>query len=408
MMNPDTRAAALAVLLLTAGCASDGGRDMVMTRDTVITHEGSDVDVQIVESAAELTDIPAWRVDAAPEMNIGALDAPQQVALFRVTGAYRLADGRVAVADGGSSEIKVFASDGALAQTIGGQGDGPGEFRQMTFFGRLPGDSLAVWDMGQARLTVFTPAGERARDIRIGATPESPQSSVIGMFGDGTLLSRGFVNLGGRVPDGLERNETEALHLAADGTLLDSIGSVTGSETFFRAFDGGFSFYTPPFGRTTEVIAAGSRLYIADSERPEIRVLTPDGTPVRLVRWEQRPREITAADLDRAREAALESVSADRRPDIERMYAGMPTREAMPAFSRVRVDRDGGMWVQLYRTEWDEGMSTWLVFDDGGSLSASIDLPAEFTPTDIGDDWILGLERDALDIEFVRLYTLRR
>lgn len=407
-MKRELRAAPIAALLLIGGCAGESGRDLVMTRDTVVTHDGSEVTAQIVESAAELADLPAWRIDATPAMDIGALDAPQQVPLFRVSGAYRLADGRVVVADGGSSEVKVFESDGALAQTIGGPGEGPGEFRRMTYFGRLPGDSLAVWDMGQGRLTVFSPEGTRARETRIGATPESPRSSIVGVFGDATLLSRGFVNLGGRVPDGLERHETEAFHLATDGTLLDSIGSVAGGAAFFRSFDGGFSVYTPPFGRSTEIIAAGSRLYIADSERPEIRVLTPDGTPVRIVRWAQRPRTISAADIERARENALEIASEGQHPDIERMYAEIAMPDAMPAFSRVRVDRDGGIWVQLYRTQWDEGMSTWLVFEDDGSLRASIDLPPEFTPSDIGRDWILGVERNVLDLEFVRLYTLHR
>jgi hypothetical protein len=407
-MIRDRRGALTAALLLMGGCAADGGGDMVMTRDTVVMHHGSDVTVQIVESAAELDDVAAWRVDATPAMDIGALDAPQQVALFRVSGAYRLADGRVVVADAGSSEIKVFGSDGELTQTIGRPGEGPGEFRRMSYFGRLPGDSLAVWDLGQARLTVFSPDGTRSRETRIGATPESPRSSVAGVFGDGTLLSRGFVNLGDRVPDGLERHETEVFHLAADGTLLDSIGNVIGGESFFRAVEGGFSFYTPPFGRTTEMIAAGSRLYIADSERPEIRVLTPDGMPVRIVRWAQRPRTISDADIERARDNALESASDDQHPGIERMFADIPMPESMPAFSRVRVDRDGGLWVQLYRTQWDEGMSTWLVFDDEGGLRASIDLPPEFTPTDIGRDWVLGIERNVLDLEFVRLYTLHR
>ncbi|HEX2166899.1 MAG TPA: hypothetical protein VHG09_06625, partial [Longimicrobiales bacterium] len=146
----------------------------------------------------------------------------------------------------------------------------------------------------------------------------------------------------------------------------------------------------------------------ADSDRAEIRVLGMDGTPQRLVRWSAPQRAITQADIDEARERALAGVSEGGRPDIERMFADMPMPETMPEFAKLRVDRDGNMWVQRYRTEWDEGMSEWLIFDDDGRLTARAELPPTLTPTDIGSDYVLGIERDELELEYVRLYPLRR
>lgn len=398
----------LAAMLLVSACAADGGPGLVTVRDTVVMHDGAQVTIEVVESELVEEELATWRVDSIPALNLGGLDGPEQVALFRVTGAYRLSDGRVVVADGGSSELKIFDGGGALTGTLGGPGEGPGEFRQLSYIGLLPGDSLAVWDMGLARLTVFGPDGVRARDVRIGAAAESPQSSVTGVFSDGSIMSRGFIDLGGREPDGLERHRSAVLHLTAMGTLGDTVGSFVTGETYFRAFEGGFSFYTPPFARTTEVMAAGDRVYVADSEHPEIRVLAVDGMPLRLMRWSAPIREITQADVDRARDLALAGVSEGRRPDVERMFAEMPMHATMPAFAKLRVDRDGNVWVQRYRTEWDEGKSEWLIFDTSGQLTARAELPPGLNPTDIGSGFVLGIERDALDLEYVRLYSLHR
>jgi hypothetical protein len=43
-----------------------------------------------------------------------------------------------------------------------------------------------------------------------------------------------------------------------------------------------------------------------------------------------------------------------------------------------------------------------------GALVARTALPLEFTPYDIGEDWILGRELDELDVEHVRLYGIRK
>lgn len=395
----------LLAVLFSAGCGADAERAAVAVRDTVVSHAGADVTVQIVESPVDTTALERWRVGGTPTTEIGADDA---ITLFRVAGAYRLSDGRIVVADGGSSTLKVFAADGALERAIGGPGEGPGEFRSITHFARLPGDSLGVWDIGNGRLTVFTADGVRVRDMRIGATPGSPRSSVIGVFGDGSLLSRGFIDLGGDEPNGLERHRAELLHLHADGNVADSLGAIPGTEAYFHSFEGGFSIYSVPFARSTEIIAAGDRVHIGDTDRPELRTHAADGTPLRFVRWRGQQREVRAEDIDRAREHALEDVDDNRSAGVERMFADLTMPATMPAFGSIRADDEGNVWVRQYRNEWDEGPSEWLVFDEDGGLRALVELPSGFTPTHIGNDHVLGIMRDELDLEYVQLYTLTK
>ena len=65
------------------------------------------------------------------------------------------------------------------------------------------------------------------------------------------------------------------------------------------------------------------------------------------------------------------------------------------------------MWVADYQPD-PMAPATWNVFGTAGSWLAIVDVPAGLRVTDIGEDWLLGLARDSLDVEHVHLYTLRR
>jgi hypothetical protein len=242
--------------------------------------------------------------------------------------------------------------------------------------------------------------------VLIGATARSPRAVVTGVFSDASMLGRGFVQLGGRTPEGLERPSAIAYHLAPDGTLADTIGAFQGDELFFIPFDRGFSFFRPPFGRTSAFVVAGDRLHTADSEHAQVRILSPDGTPRMLVRWAHTARRIDAQAAQRAREQRLNESDARERPEIERMFRDLPMPVTMPAFSTIRVDDDLNLWVQAYLAPGDEGETSWTIFDRDGRVVTRLDMPAGLDPTHIGTDFVLGVWRNELDVEHVRLYRL--
>jgi hypothetical protein len=62
-------------------------------------------------------------------------------------------DGTVLVAEGGAAHVKVFGPDGSYLRTIGGTGEGPGEFR--VAFLATRGDTLFVQDPRVARGSTF-------------------------------------------------------------------------------------------------------------------------------------------------------------------------------------------------------------------------------------------------------------
>lgn len=96
-----------------------------------------------------------------------ALPLQLKAALRQPTGiAFDAVAGRLFVADTTAHQIKVFDRDGALEQTIGSRGTGPGEFNFPTLLWRSPQGHLHVTDALNFRIQTFDEKGR-----------------VVGMFG---------------------------------------------------------------------------------------------------------------------------------------------------------------------------------------------------------------------------------
>jgi len=111
----------------------------------------------------------AAQITVSPEPVVeigGSLDHPDDQ-LFRVAGAVRLPDGRIAVANAGSDEIRIYDEGGRLQRSLGREGSGPGEFRGIRSLYLRPPDWLAVFDATHQRITVYSAAGVLIEDLPV-------------------------------------------------------------------------------------------------------------------------------------------------------------------------------------------------------------------------------------------------
>lgn len=391
----------LAMGLTIAGCAGDGVPAGVTVRDSA--------GVRIVENPAEPPGGERWSLASSHETEFGGADESVEGQLFRVRHAFRLSDDRIVVADPTGGTLKFFGPDGAYLESVGGSGEGPGEFERLGFAGRLPGDSIVTFDIGLLRATVFGPDGSYVRDYKLVRPDGSPApASATGVFGDGSLLGTGFVDVGNRQPSGLERHRVPVFRFGPTGEQVADLGTFPTGEIYFVPIDNGFSVFPAPLARSVQFIAAGDRLYFTDSERYEIRVTTPDGEPTMIVRRALPPRPVSGDHMSAWREEQLERVGdPNRRREMARILEGMPVPETMPAYGQVRVDDVGHIWVEEYRAPGD-AESSWVVFDEQGALRARVGLPDRFDPIQIGEDFVLGVWRDPFDVEHLRLHRLSR
>ena len=399
----------LLVIITFAACGSDTGRGP----DTIVRDSGG---VRIVENTTALWQPgQAWRLSEEPVVDIGGGETEEDQ-LFRVVGALRLSNGRIVIANGGSIELKFYAPIGAHSFNAGGIGGGPGEFQSLGRFYRLGGDSLVVHDFRQRRTSIFGADGAFARSFQLQATTEMLRPAPAGAFQDGTFLVReGGFAIGAQGPIRIERPEEEVFRYDASGVALHTLGSYPSIE-FVIAHSGGVRpngerpIGRSPryFGRSTAFFVHGDHFYVGDNATYEIKVYSLNGGLDLLIRKQHTHVSVTQDDIEVVRSETLARMRTDEvRRRVRQALRERPAAPAtMPAFApEIRIDEVGNLWVQQYNRPKDK-VPRWTVFDQDGVLLGSLTFPVAFSPLDIGPDYVLGLWRDADDVEHVRMYEL--
>lgn len=77
-----------------------------------------------------------------------------------------------------------------------------------------------------------------------------------------------------------------------------------------------------------------------------------------------------------------------------------------PAFADLRVDDQDRLWARVYARP-DAAHAEWVIFERGRWV-ARLTVDAAFQLLAIEGDRVIGVWRDDLDVEIVRMYRLRR
>jgi hypothetical protein len=389
-------------LAMSGACGgASGGAPAATVRDSA--------GIAIVENVfPDSTGVAWWTVEEPPRVDIGSAEADEEDALFQVGDALRLSDGRIVVTNGGAADVRYYAADGAHVRTSGRRGEGPGEFRQPRWLFPLAGDSVLVVD--GRRASVLDPNGEFVRDFLIGGT--GAWLSAFGRLADGSLIAAANLLDEANIVDGFQRPGLGMVRVGGDGAVLDTLTVVPGAEGVIHTGRSGGVIATieismPPFAKRTVYTAAGDVIVVGTQDAPQVEVYDADGMLRRIVRtnapmpvvteehleaWYQRQREQMPAEL---------RAQFDRRPEYE--HAG----KVVPPYAAIELDDGGNIWI----LDFDDRMrpaGRWSVHDAEGRLLARIALPERFRPLHIGTDFILGVDRDELDVEHVQLFRLIR
>ena len=162
------------------------------------------------------------------------------------------------------------------------------------------------------------------------------------------------------------------------------------------------------FGRRLTVAAHGEDIFVATGEGYEIQVFGPDGSLHRVFRRIGLDLSLTQANVDSLVREYAQSVSSDPEEiaAIEQRYQGRPHPDQRAPYSRVLTDSEGCLWVGSYvLSGWPTDFD---VFDPEGRWLGEVTVPEGFVVHEIGDDYVLGVGRDELGVEHVRMYGLTR
>ena len=370
-----------------------------------------------------------WVAGDEPAVTIGTREASGAFQLHRVGDATRLADGRIVVANGGSNEVLVFDAEGNHLGAWAGQGDGPGEFWSLSTVRPWTGDSLIAADYEQGRVSVFDLAGAHGRTMSLRGPPDESSRDlatagpvadagpvgfethvVLRVLPDGTLLTR---TAQGYYTQGLWRWEATYALMDADGSTLASLGDHLGTEYYSESYEeDNLVRVMPlrhPFGKATLTTAWGDYAATGGNETYEIRAYRSDGSLARIVRRDHETRTPTRAEQDAAFQDRFAGLPEEDREVRMKVAANAPTVESFPAYSRLRGDALGYLWVAEFRlpdTRYDGTL--WTVFDPDGRALGFVETPDGFDLFEIGADYILGSSTDDLGVEYVQLWELAR
>lgn len=103
---------------------------------------------------------------------------------------------RIAVVDGIQKNVKVFDSLGALAMTLGGPGDGPGEFREPVDGGILKRGDLVILDRPHMSLMRFDRRGDFVGATQLEGISANSMGVMEAPGGDGEVLAVAYATRG--------------------------------------------------------------------------------------------------------------------------------------------------------------------------------------------------------------------
>lgn len=350
----------------------------------------------------------AWSVDSIPLLQIGAVDGDSSLQFHGVTGATRLSDGRIVVAEASTSRVRYFSPDGRFLHAVGRRGRGPGEFQFLRQLRQVGGDSLLAWDHAQNRVTILDPQGGIAGSVRLEGTGYDPLGLIF-RLSDGRLIAGGSwstAQLAEDVAPGLYRPGTAIFRFAPDGRLQDTVTVIAGADMASVDVEGRRVVGLPHFARQPATAVVRDEVYAATGDSLEIRVHRPSGELLRIIRGPQLDLAYSPADLRAQRDAQVAAAGGDRTR-FDPLFAAMPLPPQRPAHARMFVDPAGSVWLEPFAGFVDVDRP-WTVFGPDGRLLGAVEMPPSLHVLEIGDDHVLGIWRDELDVEYLRLHALDR
>lgn len=373
---------------------------------------------------------PAWsnreRLELSPKPQLIIGNTTDSAYRFsQIRGVIRLNDGRIAVADGGSRQLRIFDARGQFVSASGGRGREPGQLQNMGLIVRLDGDTIAI-DAGQS-LALFSSTGQFVRSMTLPRSPDAgaaggragagpPWLQLLAVTSKGSALATAFQELN-PAPRSVGSRWTESMALrlvARSGDSARKIGSFP-ALVFQQTPSGLGAVWLSPVG----TFAAGAdRFYAGFGDRYQIHVYADDGKLTSIIRRQWTPTPITDDDWEQWvvewSKLWVKTTGAERERAIQKVR-DEPWAESNPAFSQFIVDRDGRLWVRT--AHWQDAIaagslsdypavpSTWSVFDVSGRWLGDVDMPKDFKAFDIGPNYVAGVQFTSGSVQ-VAIYGL--
>lgn len=343
---------------------------------------------------------PVWRLEsmAAIGRQGGMTNEPAPDEFGRIIGVVADEEGNVYVADQMTHELRVFDAAGRFVRRLGGEGGGPGEIRRLNGVGWLAGDTLLVFDAGNARLMRLTRGG-----AHVGQWPAVAASGPIRFVLNGGPREAYVVAFRPRAgARGVERLWVRVTPEGPGDSLVAPVEPARGSA-FECEREGSIGFFPNPYAeRLIAAPAPGGERVVARSTAYRLAFVSPPGDTIRVLR-----RDVTLEQIPDFAWAAIEMDYRKWRNEWQgaRCTGALERPPAGPTLRSVFFDHDGRMMVEYEtggRTRFDVYDRKWR---PEGTFDAPDGLDTGVAPY-LRDSRLYAVIRDSLDVHQVRSYRL--
>lgn len=340
------------------------------------------------------------------------------------------AEGRVYLLDGVAEQVFVIGRNGNLVRTMGGPGDGPGEFGSARGLAVSPGGAVAIWDSRRNTFARFDPAGEYLENVAPdlpGGEPRAPMrliddaSMVTGTLlmilnGEHALMLSGSLD---RSPSGLPIQRIDLGGGDGSVTYEAWLQPRTAGEPGDRPMNKGFE------SKVWWDASADGTVVVADTVTYRVRVVDGSGTVAREIRRNIVPAPVTDGDREEELERVIDELSqpgavigagavggaptrSDRAERARRMTEDMDFAEEFQVVQGVRVGPDGTIWVQRNANGGEEaGLVDWVTME--GDYLGTVDPEALEFPTAIGPGGLVAVvTEDDFEAPILRVLRVTR
>ncbi len=330
------------------------------------------------------------------------------------------ADANLHIFDNQADHILVVGPDGSLLRTVGGPGEGPGEFNNVTQTMVARDGSYTV--LGFASIDLFAPGGEFVRHI---ATDPFTLGIIFRAMAlpDGRLVTSQISGMGEEEETvdgrpiyvfGPDDSEAETLYTgwqlpAGDDDLIDSESS---SGVTVMRFAAGRA-YEP---RLDYGVLTDGRVAVLDSIGYRIKLIDLDGSVTGTIERPIMPLPVDEALMEAAREryrastaGLIESGNRTNIPiQIEREGAeGLTFAEEVPVIADIEVDWEDRIWVERRGPTGREDDGPIDIVTPEGDYIGTLPPDGLRTPAAFGPDGLMAfIDRDEFDVPTVRVVRM--
>jgi hypothetical protein len=368
-----------------------------------------------------------------PEVTIGELEGADEYMLGRIRSLAVAEDGTIYAVDQQVPALRVYNPDGTYKATFGREGGGPGEYnRPDGGLAVLSDGRVVLRDPGNARLTVYSPAGDPFDTWRVmGSVYTSRRlyrDTLDNVYTYALLDSDagidnwqwGIVRIG---PDGTVGDTLELPEWDYEPAEISASGGDEGNTSFIGdnvPFSPTVAWAYSPLGYMVGGI----------STKYSISLFLSTDRTLRIERGDWQPLPVTPEE----REEQERIITANMRQlDPGWRWNGPPIPETKPPFQRFFIGEDGRIWVQLSQpayksedTDYTNDTSppgvievpphTWVepiafdVFEPDGTYLGMVRAPEGFSmnPTPVArGDYVWAVVMDELEVPYIVRFRIK-